>query len=190
MVNRTEIEQQAWKKAFDGEASGIGRGRSSALKGKVLGMWDRGGAWNKANAVTTGVKDGIKYPFQKAADVTGTSAKWVKSTKPFKLGGYAALAGIGIGALALLSNMGKKKVSADDVTPDLGDTVAMANFDAPTPQITASDRPTLMGEELKEGEHVNRLGKGGQQQLSFQNVAPPRAALEAGFDDVSTAPVR
>jgi hypothetical protein len=194
MVDKDKIYNQEWDKAFKKATSAetaaseslFSHGRLAKLRGKMNGMWDGG---NRVGAVATGTKDGLKYLFlDKPLDIVKGTAKAGTKIPGFKLGGYAAAGAAGVGLLAFLANNGKKVVTEADVELPPVDTTAMANFDAPAPQMLTSEPPTLMGLTPVEGEHVSRLGKSGQQ--SFRDIAPPRAALDAGYEDVSTVPAR
>ena len=156
------------------EVAGKGLSKVGTLANKA---WESNIAYDISEASQKAVTSTFKAG--KTAVVQPTKMAW-------KIGKYGALGAAGVGLLAYLASSGKKKVSADDVELPPMDTVAMANFDAPA--MLAEPPKTLMGLQPVEGEHVNRLGKSGQQ--NFRDIAPPRAALDAGFEDVSTVPTR
>lgn len=188
-----------WMRAFhskgaattaDAEKSALGfaRGRFDALRGRVAGHWAAG---NYVESVGAAIKGGVAYPFQKTGDFLKGGAKGtvraVTNAPGAGIAKWAALGGAAIAGLAILSNVGKKKVEPADASPDAGDNIATANFDMPAPQMT-SESPTMMGLQPVEGEHVSRLGKSGQQRFTEQVV--PIAARDAGFEDVATIPQR
>lgn len=178
---------EAWKKAFrnvekaseaaaEHGALGLSKGRWESLRGSIDGARAAGGRFAAAGVA---IKGGFKYPFQKAGDFLKAGARAIKGVPGFKLGGYAAGAAVGVSALAYATRSGQTRVdpNIENEVPLPDGTVAMANFSAPK---------TMMGLEPVEGEHVNRLGRGGAQR--FQDQVVPSVAER--FEDVSTTPQR